>query len=149
MPVAPAIIAAIIGAAATVGTTVYGSIKSGEAQDDAKKQAEQQQAQLAADQKAQAEKDAQRVQSEQAQQLRRAAPDAQAQTGGALTGNPLEALIAQIAGQPGSAQQPFFSASSGLSAGGTGHPAELNFGGAAPQSLDSLSQSLQGGQVSA
>lgn len=144
MPIAPAIIASLIAAATTVGTTVYGSVKSGEAEDAAKKQA----AELSNEQKAQAEKDAQAQQAQKQQLLRRAAPDAQTQTGGALTGNPLDALIAQIAGQPGSAQQPFFSGASGLSPGGTGHPAELSFGGG-QDNLHELSQSLQGGQVSA
>lgn len=145
MPVAPAIIAAIISAAATVGTTAYGAISSGNAEDAAKKQ----QAELTAEQRAQAEKDAQNAQAQKQQLLRRAAPDAQTQTGGALTGNPLDALIAQMAGQPGSAQQPFFSGASGLSPGGSGHPAELSFGAGAPENLHDLSQSLQGGQVSA
>jgi len=84
---------------------------------------------LEAEQKAQAEADAKK-QAEQeaashAQMLRRAAPDAQAQTGGSLTEAPFASLTSSIAGLPGSVDEALRLLSGGASSGTQG----LSFSG--------------------
>jgi hypothetical protein len=105
MPIAPAIIAALIGAGVsgtTLGLEASGAIGggSGPSQADQQKQLQQQQ-------EAQ-----QKQQQQQEQQLfKHFAPDAQAQTGGALADQSFASMVASLTGAPGDinlAQQTLF-----------------------------------------
>lgn len=122
------IITAIIGAAG-VGTSIAGLAESGGSSGPSAQQlSEQQQQQAQAD----AQKAAQAQQLQKDQLLRRAAPDAQAQTGGSLTDAPLAQLIASISGQPGDVNSAMKFANG-------------SNGSTAPFSLDSFANSLSGG----
>lgn len=110
MPIAPPIIAALIGLAGTGVTTgleASGALGGGGGGPSA---------QQIATQENQANQKSQQLQEQQA--FKRFAPDAQAQTGGALSDTSLSAMIAELAGSPADtnlAQQTLFGNAPGLS----------------------------------
>ena len=112
MGISPAIIAALIGAGVTGTTTgleASGAIGGGSSGPSA--------AQLEAAQNQQNQKT---MQSQEQQAFRQFAPDAQAQTGGALSSSSLSSLIAELSGAPNDvnlAQQTIFGNAPGLSTG--------------------------------
>jgi hypothetical protein len=90
MPAAIPLIAAIVGIAGT-GFSVYEAVKGPSGSGGADPAAAQ----------AQALKDKQAQQQQELQMLRRAAPNAQAATGGSLTDAGFASLVANLAGLPG------------------------------------------------
>lgn len=93
MPIAAPIVAALIGAGVsgtTLGLEASGALTPGSSGPSAQEQ------QLTADQKAQ------KAQEDQLKQIfKHFAPDAQANTGGALSDNSFAQLVAELSGQPG------------------------------------------------
>ena|SRR5215469_14672044 len=121
MPLAAPIVAALIGAGVTGVTTgleASGAIGGGSSGPSAEQLQQQQQQQEAAAKKAQAE--------QEAAAFRRFAPDAQSQTGGALSDPSFASMVAELSGAPGDiglAQQTLFGGGTntpGLSSGGGG-----------------------------
>jgi hypothetical protein len=100
----------------TAGKSLFGGHH-----DDSKSLADAQKAQAAADAQKQAEQEA----ATKSQLLRKAAPDAQAQTGGSLTDAPFASLTSSIAGLPGSVED----ALRLLGGGGTSGTQGLSFSG--------------------
>ena len=111
-----ALISALIGAGTTgtiTGLEASGAIGGGGSSGPSAASIAQQQNQ--ANQKTQ--------QQQEQEAFKRFAPDAQAQTGGALSDNSLSAMIAELSGAPADtnlAQQTIFGNAPGLSSGGTG-----------------------------
>src|SRR5215471_15513146 len=95
MPAAIPIIMAITALTST-GLGVYSAVKSSGESDQYQKMLQQQQQQEQADKAKAAEAERQ----QKLQLLRRAAPDAQAATGGSLTDSGFASLVANIAGLP-------------------------------------------------
>lgn len=143
MPAALAFIP-LIATVAAAGTSVFELAKGGgPSASDLQKQQQQR-----------AQADAAKVAQQEAQQrdqlFRREAPNAQEQTGGSLTDQPLASLIATLAGQPGSVQDAFRITNPGQSFGGTS-PSSTPFNLSSffdNPDLHGLSSSLSGGEVS-
>ena len=117
----PAIVAALIGAAVTGTTTgleASGAIGGGSSGPSAADLQKQQEQQAEAQKKAEAD--------QKAALFRRFAPDAQSQTGGALSDPSFASMVAELSGAPGDiglAQQTLFGGGTntpGLATGGGG-----------------------------
>jgi hypothetical protein len=93
MPAIIPFIPLIVGAAAA-GTTAYATVSANSNADDAIAE----QRRMAADAE---KKNAEELRRAKDQMLRRAMPDAQSQTGGALTDSSFAAMVAELAGLPG------------------------------------------------